>query len=358
MVRLRAVKLGLVACNRCFAEIAVGQGGFGVQGLAKDEGQSTKDEKVGADVSSRRDILLKNSPHFSRYIKEYGDAFAFRAAREGCNEVSAMYRLHWGLREAPFRSGLDPRFFYQSPNHEEALARLHFLVDERRRVGLCFGPSGGGKSMLLEVFARELRRQGRQVANISLLGADLHEFLWLLAAELGGNPARGDSTFCLWRNVTDRVTENRYQQFDTVFLMDDADEAEPAVLDAIVRLAEVDRSPLARLTLVVTSTTGNARRLGSRLLDLGELRIDLNPWEQADTLGYIVMALRQAGRREAIFTDDAIVRLHHLCDGIPRRILQLANLSLLAGAGGHVDQIDSETVESAFQELAAVEVTA
>jgi len=278
-----------------------------------------------------------------------------------------MYRLHWGLREAPFRSGLDPRFFYQSPNHEEALARLHFLVDERRRVGLCFGPSGGGKSMLLEVFARELRRQGRQVANISLLGADLHEFLWLLAAELGGNPARGDSTFCLWRNVTDRVTENRYQQFETVILLDDADEAEPAVLDAIVRRAEVDRSPQARLTLVVTSTTGNARRLGSRLLDLGELRIDLNPWEQADTLGYIVMALRQAGRRpsrasgsndEAIFSDDAIVRLHQLSDGIPRRILQLANLSLLAGAGGHVDQIDGETVESAFQELAAVEVTA
>ena len=281
-----------------------------------------------------------------------------------------MYRSHWGLREAPFRTDLDPRFFYQSPNHEEALARLHFLVDERRRVGLCFGPSGGGKSMLLEVFARELRRQGRQVANISLLGAELHEFVWLLAAELGGNPGRDDSTFSLWRNVTDRITENRYQQFDTVILLDDADEAEPPVLDAIVRLAECDRSPAARLTLVVTSTNGNVRRLGSRLLDLAELRIDLNPWEQADTLGYIVTALRQAGRRssattrsdrsndEPVFTDEAIVRLHRLCDGIPRRIIQLANLSLLAGAGGHVDQIDGDTVESAFQELVAVEVTA
>src|SRR5687767_12494073 len=149
-----------------------------------------------------------------------------------------MYREHWGLRDAPFRTNLDPRSFYQTPNAEEALARLHFLVEEHRRVGLCFGPAGGGKSMLLEVLARQLRRQGRQVANIGLLGADVHELLWLLAAELGGNPGRGDSEFCLWRNVSERLTVNQLQQLDTVILLDDADEAEPPVADAIARLAD------------------------------------------------------------------------------------------------------------------------
>lgn len=43
-----------------------------------------------------------------------------------------MYQAHWGLRESPFRGLLDPKFFYQSPTHEEALARLHFLVEQRR----------------------------------------------------------------------------------------------------------------------------------------------------------------------------------------------------------------------------------
>ncbi len=30
-----------------------------------------------------------------------------------------MYRNHWGLREIPFRGGVDSRFFYESPAHEK-----------------------------------------------------------------------------------------------------------------------------------------------------------------------------------------------------------------------------------------------
>jgi type II secretory pathway predicted ATPase ExeA len=267
-----------------------------------------------------------------------------------------MYRQHWGLREAAFRTTLDPRFFYQTPNAEEALARLHFLVEERRRLGLCLGLAGGGKSLLLEVFARQLRRQGRQVVNISLLGADLHEFVWLLSADLGGNPGRYDSEFNLWRDVATMLEENRLQQLDTVILLDDADEAEPPVLDAISRLADGERSTDARLTIVAAATTPHVQRLGNRLVDLIELRVDLEPWDQSDTVGYILAALRHAGRRDPAFSDDAMVRLHELCDGIPRRIIQLANLALLAGAGRRLSQVDAETIESAFRELAAVEL--
>jgi type II secretory pathway predicted ATPase ExeA len=57
-----------------------------------------------------------------------------------------------------------------------------------------------------------------------------------------------------------------------------------------------------------------------------------------------------------VFADEALVRLHELCDGIPRRINHLANLSLLAGAGQRAEQIDAETVESAFHELATLAI--
>jgi type II secretory pathway predicted ATPase ExeA len=72
-----------------------------------------------------------------------------------------MYQAHWGLDDAPFRTRLDRRFFYESPTHEEALARLHFLVDERRRLGLLLGSHGSGKSTVLEFFSDEIRRRGR-----------------------------------------------------------------------------------------------------------------------------------------------------------------------------------------------------
>jgi type II secretory pathway predicted ATPase ExeA len=267
-----------------------------------------------------------------------------------------MYREHWGLREAPFRACLDARFYYATPGGEEALARLHFLAGEHRRLGLCLGPEGGGKSMLLEGFARGRRRQGQQVVNISLLGTDLGEFLWRLAADLGSNPDSMASELSLWRAATERLAEYRLEGLDTIVLLDDADEAEPPVLDAIARLVECDRSNDSRLTIIATADTTSIRQLASRLLDQAELRIELEPWEQADTIGYVLSALRQAGRREPVYTDDALVRLHELCDGIPRRINQLANLSLLAGAGQRAQRIDADIVDGAFHELATVAV--
>ena len=76
-----------------------------------------------------------------------------------------MARKYWGLRESPFREALDWRRFYSSPMHEEALARLEFLVADRRRLGLLLGAPGCGKSLVLEVFARRLRREGAQCST-------------------------------------------------------------------------------------------------------------------------------------------------------------------------------------------------
>ena len=112
-----------------------------------------------------------------------------------------MYPSHWGLRESPFRNCLDPRLFYQSPTHDEALARLHFLVEQHRRVGLLLGPDGSGKSFLLEVFAEQLRRSGRPAAKVSLLAIEPAELLWLVALELGLNPEPVQSMTALWRMV-------------------------------------------------------------------------------------------------------------------------------------------------------------
>lgn len=272
--------------------------------------------------------------------------------------ATSTYRAHWGLRETPFPSGITPRLFYQSPSHEEALARLEFLVEQRQRLGLLLGPSGTGKSLVLDRLASNLRRRGAQVANISLLGADLHEFLWLLAAELGLNPDRKENTFSLWRSLIDRIAENRYQQLDTVILLDDADRGMPEVLDHLVRLIQSDRGLPTSLVLVLAAPTENVTRIGSRLLELAELRIDLEPWEESDTGGYLVTALAQAGRKTLLFTDAAVLRLHDLSGGIPRRVNQLAALALVAGAGLQLSHIDADTIDSVYRELGVIETAA
>jgi type II secretory pathway predicted ATPase ExeA len=262
-----------------------------------------------------------------------------------------MYHNHWGLNEPPFRNSLETRDFYGNGTHEEALARLHFLVDCRRRLGLLLSAPGCGKSFVLEVLAGELRRAGSQVAKVSLLGFEPAEFLWGLARGWGLNPEVSTSSAELWRQIIDRLAEHRFEQLASVALIDDADEASPQVLAQVVRLAQSQTSSDARLTIVVSSRTANLAQLSGRLLELADLRIDVEPWQQPETEGFVRHMLAQAGRSAATFTPDALARLHELTGGVPRNINQMAELALLAAAGQGLDLVDVHTIETVFDEL-------
>jgi type II secretory pathway predicted ATPase ExeA len=267
-----------------------------------------------------------------------------------------MYHEHWGLSESPFRGWLNPKYFYQSPIHEEALARLHFLVEQRHRLGLLIGDAGVGKSLLLEVFASRMRSRGCLVAHVSALGVSSVEYLAQVALKFGWNPERQATTPALWRMVTDRIVAFRYQQLDTVLLVDDADRASRDLVLQLTRLVQFDLSPESRFTVVLAGQCGRMGWLGSGLLDMAELRIDLEAWDPDDTAGYVKAALTRAGGRAAIFADDALAKIHDLAHGVPRRVMQLADLALAAGAGMQLDVIDVQTVESTCNELALVEV--
>ncbi|MBN2476123.1 MAG: AAA family ATPase [Pirellulales bacterium] len=267
-----------------------------------------------------------------------------------------MYHAHWGLVKSPFRSCLDPHSFYESPTHEEALARLHFLVEQRRRLGLLMGPSGSGKSLLLEVFAGQLRRYGCAAANASLLGIGPAEMLGLLAADFGLNLHPAAPISRLWRALADRLAEFRYQQTAAIVLLDNADRAERETIRQVARLVQHDPSPESRLTVVLAGRRGQMSHLGKPLLELAELRIDVEPWEVADTASFLKSSLAQAGCQSPIFDEPAVARLHALTHGIPREVSHLADLALLAGAGAELERIDADVVESVYRELGVVEV--
>jgi general secretion pathway protein A len=265
----------------------------------------------------------------------------------------SMYRSQWGLAQTPFGSRPNPAVFYQSPTVEEALARLQFLVEEHRRLGLLLSGPGGGKTVLLAVLADQLKRSGHQVAQINMLGLSQAEFLWQLAAQWGMPFDDDVSPRTLWRAISDRLVENRCQQVDTVVLLDDADEAGGDALQAVARLAQIEPGREGRLTIIIAAQTSRVSALGSRLLELADLRVDLEPWEATDTESYVQSALKSAGAVAEAFEPEAVSRLHELAHGVPRRVNQLADLALLAAAGKQLPQVDAETVAVVSEELAA-----
>lgn len=261
-----------------------------------------------------------------------------------------MYQAYWGLRDTAFRNSLDTRRFVRGPAQDEALARLHFLVEGHWRLGLILGPAGIGKSLLLEVFASELKRQTAQVARVDLRAMEPAEVLWQLAAELGLDPALDQGMMGLWRVVTDRLVENRYQRISTVVLLDNLDHASREVQEQVLRLLHCDGSPDSSLSIVAAAEATRTATFG-RLLPQVELRIELEPWSLEETEQYITSTLAQQKCQRKVFASQAIARLHELSRGIPRRVNQLAELALLAGSGSELPQVDAHTIETVECEL-------
>lgn len=257
----------------------------------------------------------------------------------------------WGLERWPFRGSPGAGQFYPTASHNEALARIDYLVECRRRLGALLGETGTGKSLLLQVAATQLTRRGCAVAMVDALGATTREVLWQMACELGTLPREDADVAWLWRQVTDRVAENRMQQRATVVLIDDAGQAGPDLMTQFARLARLDTTTAARWTIVLAAEPAQAARWNEALRNIVDLRIELGPWTAEDTIGYLQTALVEAGRMEPVFDDEALRSLHALSAGVPRQIARLADYALLAGAAAKTDTIGESIIEAAYDEL-------
>jgi general secretion pathway protein A len=265
--------------------------------------------------------------------------------------VAAMDCAHWGLSYAPFRSCGDGLLFHAIESGEEALARLHFLVEERRRFALVAGISGTGKSTLLVRFAGELRRGGAAVALANLTHVEPRELVWELAIGLGAMAEESAPLFRQWRILGDRLAELRYEQRAAVVLFDELGQASSDALGIVTRLVNFAPGSPLPLTVVAAANSDAIARLGRRLSDIADLRVELPAWTLAETTDYLQTALQTAGARQTIFETDAIAGIQQASAGIPRRINQIADLALLAGAAQALGSIDSQTIEAVCGEL-------
>ena len=254
---------------------------------------------------------------------------------------------NWGLEKPPFPSGIDTRLFYEGASQRESLARLRFLLAHRRRLGLVLGETGLGKSLLLSVFGQRCRLAGQAVAEIDLLGLSSREFYWQLGNQLQAAVRLEDDMLRLHRQVMDRLQENSLQGKQTVVVLDDLDQVGPDLINQIQRLLRTDAANAGWLTLVASASTAQLGRLGKGLLELADLRIDLEPWDELDTVGYLQLALFEAGAERPLFDDPSMSELHRASGGVPRTVNRLAEFALLAGAEHSQEIIDTSAIHAA-----------
>lgn len=259
---------------------------------------------------------------------------------------------YWGFERWPFRATSAANAFYPTAGTSEALARIDYLADSHRRLGALLGESGSGKTLLMQAAARQFRRQGRSIVSSSALACTTRELLWQIAAGLAASPDDSADVPRLWRQIADRLEQNRCQQVDTLLFVDDAGNAGPDVVTQLARLARLGPSPAARWTIVLAAEPKQVERWSPTICELVDLRIDLAPWTEGDTVGFVQTSLVEAGRLEPVFDEFALARLHELSEGVPRRLVRLAEYAMLVAAAAGLNRIDRAVVDGAHEETA------
>jgi type II secretory pathway predicted ATPase ExeA len=259
------------------------------------------------------------------------------------------YWRYWKLNASPFTN--DPsQPLFRGATVEEALARIEFLISNRRQVASLLGASGVGKSTLLRYCASNppISREVPclQIVRTSIFGLREGELLSELATRLCG-VRNGNDQRAAWQSLRDYFRAASSEGVQTALLVDDTESASAAGEADLIRLLSVP-FPLTVVFAVEAQMTSAVSR---SLFDRCELQIELPGWDYSQTAEFLGWTTQRLGRQEPIFTDTAVSRIQELSQGVARRIIQIADLSLVAGAVQQTQYIDHDCVEQVAFEL-------
>ena len=264
-----------------------------------------------------------------------------------------MFEAFYGLKQKPFSKTPDPKFLFLSRNHEEALARLQYAVEEKELI-LLTGEVGSGKTTLARALIDLLGEKHRAIMIINPRLTP-SQFLRTVAKHFDI-----DVPYNFKDNLLDTIYERVYKDYEEgispLIIIDEAQLIpHKSTFEEIRLLTNFQLDDTNLLSLILVGQTDLRRRMNHKTyLPLRQrigLFYHLGPIAENEMKGYLEHRLKVAGMEESLFTDGAIKRLYKCSGGIPRVINSLATSALLEGFGRGLRIIDESLIEDAAREL-------
>lgn len=265
-----------------------------------------------------------------------------------------MYASYWRLTETPFTSRVDPRAYVETPAHEEALARLLYLIEQRRHCGVLLGERGSGKTMLLQTLARHLRRTQTSVISVDLLGLCGLEVARNIANQLGCPISDTASVPSIWRTLQDVLEGNCSADRSTIILLDHVERGGSDCQGILHRLIHSTMSLTGRVTVLMGLRNDHLGQFLTFLREVSELRIELGPLSVSETRQYVLRLVEGVGRHDQLFDPEIWDLLHQFSGGNPREIHRICDLALVAGMSEESNSVTRRHIELACDDLSTI----
>ena len=262
---------------------------------------------------------------------------------------------YWNLRERPFETTWDTRFFFQSHDHDEALERLAFLVEEQTMLfGMLTGEIGCGKTLTRAVFTERLESRKFRVVTQENSAFRFNDLIGSVLQSLEGNSNVAKTKHARYEKLRQAMESIHAEHRHLVLIFDEAQEMSCATLNELKLLTNLNGAGKNFLTIILVGQP-ELRDLISQLPAINQrisLRFHLNALSLNDAANYLRHRLKVAGHVTGeLFPGDAVECAFQASQGIPRELNRIAKLALEYAWLQGYPQVTVEAVRAVVHDL-------
>lgn len=266
------------------------------------------------------------------------------------------YLEHFGLTEEPFSNAPVSRFYFESPQHQQALVRLSHAVSRMRGLSVLVGDIGAGKTTLARRLLDALPEEEYEAALFVIIhsGVTASWLLRRIALQLGvENPAQ--EKLALLSQLYQRLMQIHEQGRKAVVLIDEAQMLETRELmeefRGLLNLEVPERKLISFVFFGLPEIERNLR-LDPPLAQRVAMRYRLEPLNAESTRSYVEHRIHTAGGGANPLTPAAIEVLHRVSGGSPRIINTLCDNALFEAYLAGETTVDAPRIEEIARNLA------
>ena len=258
-----------------------------------------------------------------------------------------MYCEFFGLRDYPFLSTADRRFFYLSHAQAQAKEYLGYLLVIRDGIVVMTGEPGVGKSVLLDQAITDLT-DDVFVAQLQHTSLRDDEFLFAVCRQFDCLPEHINKA-TLFNAIRDFAMDQHLSMRPVLLVIDEAHNLNAQVLEEILgrKLIQVVLMGQPELGMKLSALPSDNF---SQLVRLNHQLMPLSREEISEYIDYRLYVAGNDGR--IVFPKELLDGIICYTGGIPRLINQLCDMMLVTAYINKTMTIDNRCLHSAIHKLA------
>ncbi len=266
----------------------------------------------------------------------------------------AGYLEHFGLRAAPFSTTPDPSFAYATREHQLAVAKIQYSVEERQGIFLLQGEIGCGKTTVCQ-FMLNAWRDDPSMAVAYITNPSVRtpaQFLRLILSHFGVEPAYRLQDN--WDGLRSLLVMNYKEGRNTTILLDEAQTVSAENMETLTHLSNEQTQKVKLVQIVLLAQPNIVRKLSYKpaLRDRIALGSTLNPLTYEDAIAMLRYRLEVAGGDlTALFPTELHQAIYNTTKGVPRRLCMLCDSMLLNAYALGQGATDAAILEDALEDL-------